>query len=591
MGVRRELEKLQFWFRDPTNDSEMADNIRKWNHFHNWYKTIPTSGLDQAPLKKAWIHTNIKVNIPNKGKPSLLQVLLFSKAENEGAQLKSVLAMWDYIVDLVREYRGLAERAGAIGMVFPAYLPDNPKAPGKAITDNLAAVSDEPDTDELAPILTKRGKPNSAKTEQGADTKRQKGILCYQCGGNDHKPDTCRHKASPWVNTNSAIGWMQSKSRNKMVTKYPCLAKYERIPATWKVERWLRDEAAKYGTLDIKDFPTGTSVFTETRGSMLSPIQTLVRPAPTDADECGAMLTPSQSRYASIVIAFLTIVPPNSSFAQATKRIRVRALIDTGALQGNYCGRGLGDELLSAGAPVTADSISVCSPIDGTCSLSTDSCVISCVLHGKLTIVTLNQPIKVKIVSSFFSNLYELVIGLPTIRLERLVSKLMISQLEEEEELVALSSDPAWRDTGERGTEYALPLDSHHATKQCLCRECDRKSSMGLVNPCLSSVTVGGTAEAPRVSLSRRQSHLSSSPPTCQDIIAPVQTYNITTVMPARDLALENERIEHFNDKRPIKVYKGWKVCGRTSDSDSHRMYSMPKYVCTGVESTLSYNA
>jgi hypothetical protein len=246
MGVRRELEKLQFWFRDPTNDSEMADNIRKWNHFHNWYKTIPTSGLDQAPLKKAWIHTNIKVNIPNKGKPSLLQVLLFSKAENEGAQLKSVLAMWDYIVDLVREYRGLAERAGAIGMVFPAYLPDNPKAPGKAGTDNLAAVSDEPDADELAPILTKREKPNSAKTERGADTKRQKGILCYQCGGNDHKPDACRHKASPWVNTNSAIGWMQSKSRNKMVTKYPCLAKYERIPATWKVERWLRDEAAKY---------------------------------------------------------------------------------------------------------------------------------------------------------------------------------------------------------------------------------------------------------------------------------------------------------------------------------------------------------
>jgi len=114
---------------------------------------------------------------------------------------------------------------------------------------------------------------------------------------------------------------------------------------------------------------------------------------------------------------------------------------------------------------------------------------------------------------------------------------------------------------------------------------------MGYVRPLLSSVTVGGTAEAPRVSLSRRQSHLSSSPPTLPDIIAPVQTYNITTVMPARDLALENERIEHFNDKRPTKVYKGWKVCGRTSDSDSHRMYSMPKYVCTGVESTLSYNA
>jgi len=145
----------------------------------------------------------------------------------------------------------------------------------------------------------------------------------------------------------------------------------------------------------------------------------------------------------------------------------------------------------------------------------------------------------------------------------------MIRLVEEGEELVALSSDPTWRDTKERELGYTLPLDGRDATKQCHCLEDGQKPCTEHVQTVLSSVTVGGVARAARGSMSRLQSNLSASPPAYEDIIAPTkQMYDATKLVYDVDLNAHDPFIEYYDDEEPAKVQDVWEVSGRTSATE-----------------------
>ena len=398
--IRKELN-MPIDLSERNNSNKVLQKIARFTSEYGDIYTV-SSVSDQKAYANALFDVNLRGNNVNPHSKVLFQHL----KDSTDPPVTTLKIAFEQLLKKHKSLTNYINEAYALGMRFPGNFDVNKQGGGGVGGKRVLDITADDKKIEKEPKIPKQ--------------------ICQNCGIQGHTRESCGIEECPYTNKDDCA-YAKSSAWEKCKAKFskaiPILG-YPRCPNPTFLRK-LKDSLSLVKTdanPNVNKQQGNNCCSNLNYSSHSNQCYNCNVVVKNKNDECMALMSTNISQF----LNYMEIIIPNRlqeknqedrlnlEIRSSEDKVPTMALIDTGALHGNYGGSWVS----RLGLSVLKNNLNkqICSPINNQCVPCSDTVIVSAYIYDENKINKVSIELELKILSSLDDKEYGLIIGLPTIK-------------------------------------------------------------------------------------------------------------------------------------------------------------------------------